>query len=250
MKKSIDTCPQCGKTYKCLGNHWQQSSQCSYPELTDQQIEITTGLLMGDGWLNRGNKNPQLGVKMEESSLPYLYHVSRVFGPLGRDVRLVRTAKEGAEESRKSGFSPEAREENYSDIYQWMSRGNPELHKFDWYGNGKKTWPDDIDLTPTVLKTWYASDGCWDTNNGANRIKIGMANEVENTYKVDQYFEGVGLPTPSNYNIGENGSGRVSCSAVFSSSGTRELFDYMGDALSGFEYKWPEEHHATVDEGE
>jgi len=230
-----DACPQCGTEYQIVASHWGQSS-CEYPSFTDHQREVITGLLMGDGSINRGGKNPFLECGMISPN--YLKYVDGEFGIFGHDVSLKKTAEESAEDCRGRGFSPDAKEENYSDLYHWHSMRHPELQEFaEWYSTGTKVWPSDIELTPTVLKHWYCGDGHWDNSGVQNYIKIAMANEVENTEKVDQMFENVGLPSPSNYNISE-----TNCVAEFTVGQSKELWKYMGEPLPDFGYKWPERY--------
>lgn len=231
-------CHQCGNNYKKIGNHWIQSSSCNYKEFTDSQREIITGLLMGDGCINIGGKNPLLQVGMISPN--YLQYVSDEFGILGSDVKLVETAAESAESARKTKFNPNAKKENYSDKYLWRSISHPELHEFNnWYNSGKKVWPENIELTPTVLKHWYCGDGCWNNSGTINRIQIGISNEVNETEKVSQIFENVGLSAPSNYNIYERKDGNTDCTAEFTVDQSKELWEYMGEPLPDFEYKWP-----------
>jgi len=147
-------CPECGEKYKQLGQHWTGS--CSAPQLTKQQYDIVVGLLMGDGNLRRNGKNPHIKIVMISPN--YLEYLDEMFGCLGTGIRLTQTAAESAKRNRDSGFSPNAKEENYSDLYQWRTRSLPELHDFNWYKTGKKVWPEDIELTPTVLKHLYCGD--------------------------------------------------------------------------------------------
>jgi len=235
-----DVCPQCGTEYKSVAKHWSQSS-CEYPSFTDHQREIITGLLMGDGWIDRHNKNPLL--RCEMISPNYLKYVDGEFEIFGKGVSLKQTAEESAEHCRDNGFGPDAKEENYSDVYSWRSMCHPELQKFaEWYSTGIKVWPSDIELTSTVLKHWYCGDGTWNNSGGNNCIKISMANEIENTDKVDKMFENVGLPSPSNYTISERKDGSERCVAEFTVGQSKELWEYMGNPLPDFGYKWPERY--------
>jgi len=238
----METCPQCGNEYKEIGKHWSKSLSCEYPPLSDHQREITVGLLMGDGNLNRCNKNPRLRVKMISPN--YLEYLDSEFDIFGTGVRLRHTAEENAKRTRESGFSPDAEAENYSDVYEWLSRTHPALSEFEsWYASGEKVWPTDIELTPTVLKHWYCGDGHWDNRTTNNRIQISMSNEVENTDKVERIFKNVGLPTPNNWKIAERPSGGKICEAHFTVEQSHELWEYMGKPLPDFEYKWPERYH-------
>jgi len=231
-------CHNCLNEYELIANHWNQSD-CNYPKLSEDQNEIATGLLMADAWINRHNETPRIQCNMISQN--YLEYIDQQFGIFGKGVSLEKTAEENAKENRNSGFHPNAKKENYSDTYLWRSMRHPEIQEFtDWYSTGKKVWPSDIELTPTVLKHWYCGDGHWNNSHSQNYIKIAMANEVENIDKVDQMFENVGLPSPSNYAI----SG-THCNAEFTVEQSKELWEYMSEPLPDFEYKWPEQYRKS-----
>lgn len=237
---SKTTCYECGNEYKQIGIHWT-TGLCEHPSFSERQREILTGLVMGDGHINRSSKNPHIVCEMIMKE--YLEYISGIFGVLGGDVSLLMTAEENAKRSRDYGFSPDADPSNYSDVYRWSSMCHPELQEFaDWYATGEKVWPADIELTPTVLKHWYCGDGHWHDSGSHNCIRISMSNEVDHTDKIDTLFETVGLPAPSNYNICERIDGSRRCSAEWTVAQSKELWEYMGDPLPGFEYKWPEEY--------
>jgi hypothetical protein len=235
-----NVCKQCGRKFERLAQHWSQSNNCQYPPLSQYQREVATGLLMGDGSIDRSSKNACLQSVMISQN--YLEHVDKQFGRFGNGVSLHQTAAESAQHNCKSGFSPDADADDYSDVYHWRSMRHPNLTEFAaWYDSGSKVWPDDIELTPTVLKHWYCGDGTYDNNGYNNRIRISMSNEIDNTDKVDAMFENVGLPTPSNYATSERSDGSLRCNAQFTVEKSRKLWDYMGDPLPDFEYKWPED---------
>jgi len=229
----MDTCPQCGNEYKSISIHWERGS-CEHPSLTNKQREIITGLLMGDGYINRNSKNPYVQSNMITHD--YLKYVDRKLGIFGNGVSLYRTAKESAKQAKDRNFSPNAEEKNYSDVYRWQSKCHPELQEFaNWYSSGKKVWPANIELTPTVLKHWYCGDGSF-SNSGCEYIKIGMWNEVNRADTISKMFEKAGLPNPT-YCVEEH-----NCVAQFSVFQSEELWEYMGGPLPGFEYKWPDRH--------
>jgi hypothetical protein len=202
---------------------------------------MVTGILMGDGSINRHRKNPYIQIGMISPN--YLKYVAQQFGVLGSDVKIYRTAEELAKENRDSGFHPNADADDYSDMYRWQSMRHPELSEFaDWYSNGEKVWPEDIELTPTVLKHWYCGDGSWSNSSSANYIQIAMANEIKNTDKVDEIFKKSGLPSPNNYGIGKNQNENKICNALFTVEQSKELWEYMGEPLPDFEYKWPDRY--------
>lgn len=197
---------------------------------------------MGDGSvISEENRNPKLTASM--ISPEYLEYVNEKFGVFSGTVSLKKTAAEQANRTRESGFSLSAKEENYNDVYQLQIMRHPELKKFrEWYDSGEKVWPNNIDLTPIVLKHWYCGDGHYNNHNTSNHIEIAMSNEVENLGKVDNMFERAGLPSPSNYNIYERENGYIKCDAVFSVEESFVLWEYMGEPLPDFRYKWPVEN--------
>ena len=209
------------------------SSDCSHVSLSKNQREIITGLLMGDGNISRNGVNPYLRCKMISEN--YLHYIDNEFGVLGRGVSQILTASESAEQVRESGFYTDADAADYSDVYKWCTVSHPEIQDFaDWYSSGEKVFPKSLNLTPTVLKHWYCCDGHY-TNN----IQIAMSKESNNKDKIDELFENSGLPKPSNYN------GRKNCDAVFTVDDSHELWQYMGEPLPDFEYKWPEEYRES-----
>jgi hypothetical protein len=235
-------CPDCGEDYQQLGNHWSLSESCSHPNLTEKQIETTVGLMMGDGYINNNSKNCSLQIKTITPN--YLENLDTLFRCMGRGVKLKRTSKEAAKQNRERGFDANAKEENYSDVYFWSTRSHPKFNEFrEWYSSGEKIWPEDIELTPTVLKHWYVGDGNYNNYYSNNQIRIASSNEIENEEKISEYFTHVGLPKPSNFNTYERKSGGNSGYISWNVEDSKELFEYMGEPLPDFEYKWPEEYH-------
>jgi len=236
----MEKCPQCGNGYKSLAHHCNYSPS-HRPNLTEKQLEITIGLLMGDGNIHRQNKTCHLRTTMTNNN--YLRYLDNVFGFLSNGVKSGRTAGKSAKNNINSGSNPHADSKNYSNLYRWNSVPHPKFNEFrEWYSSGEKVWPEDIELTPTVLKHWYVGDGNYDNHNTNNCMRIAMSNEVENTEKVSKYFTNVGLPKPSNYSIYERDDGGKNCSAKWSVEDSYTLWGYMGEPLPDFEYKWPEEY--------
>lgn len=189
---------------------------------------------MGDGYLCRTNKNPRLKVQM--ISLNYLEYLDEIFGCLSTGVSLTKTAEESAKDMRERNFSAVTQTEDCSDVYELYTASLPELNSFNWYKSGKKVWPDDIILTSTTLKHWFVCDGSFYNNS----ISIPTSKEVENMDKIDMYFERVGLPSASNHYTGvQKYNDNKYCEISFSQSKSEELFEYMGEPLPDFEYKWP-----------
>lgn len=235
-----ELCPKCGNKYERLSQHWAFNEN-HRQSFTDKQKQIIAGLTMGDGHISEKHKNPHIVCNM--SSPNYLKFLDREFGILSNGVTFLTTAEENAKRDRCSGFNLNAKSENYSDMYRWKCKTHPELEEFaEWYSTGRKIWPQDIELTPIVLKHWYCGDGCRDISKSKGSIEISMANEINNLEKVNQIFENVELPAPSNYNINKRKSGGRRCSAQWTVDQSKELWEYMGEPLPDFEYKWPEQY--------
>lgn len=236
----VKECPECGNNYKKIGRHWHAKPKHK-PELGEKLQEIITGLLMGDGCVTKNGENARLEVNMTNKK--YLKFLQSKLGVLSSDISLKRSAEDSYLENKNRLPDSNLNKENYSEIYHLRTCTHKGFNKYrEWYSSGEKVWPQNINLTPAVLKHWYVTDGHYDTKKSHERIKIAMANEIKNREKVNSYFEEKDLPPPSNYNISERKSGGKSCVAVFSKSASEDLFDYMGSPPQGFKYKWPENY--------
>jgi len=234
------SCPNCSNKYSRISQHWRFSPD-HRPKFTQHQKEVITGLLMGDGCISTSNKNPYIVCNM--TSPNYLKYIDEIFSILGNGVRLSKTSRKSAKEDRESEFNINGSEDDYSDVYSWQSRSHPTLNNWaEWYSTGKKVWPEDIELTPTVLKHWYCGDGTWESRGTSNCISFAVANEIDNTDKIDKLFTNVGMPSPSNYNKSKRNDGTFKCNAVFTVNGSHDLWEYMGEPLPDFHYKWPEQY--------
>lgn len=206
---------------------------------------------MGDGSIGNKSKKNQL-LKVAWSSQDQCDWLDESLGWLSTGVKLNQTAEELADKNKRSGFSPTAKKENYSDMYRIRTRSHPYITSLtSWYGESKydkKTWPQNIHLSPTVLLLLYISDGYYSDKNGERRIEISLNNEKDNEKKFSSYFKQVGLPCHSNWIIYEG----KECTARWTVSDSKELFSYMdksplmdNEVPDGFEYKFPTEHDGT-----
>lgn len=188
---------------------------------------------MGDGTLGKNSKNACVKAKM--TSPEYLEYLDCLLDNESLGVRKVMTGEENARRMRDSGFRPNANGEDYKDVYVLRSRCHPDLNQFrDWYTPDGKVWPNDIDLTSTVLTHLYVCDGHWACNGSRNNITISAVNERENKDKVTSLFTKAGLPEPLSWGEGED-----VCYARWSAEDSEVLFDYMDGPLPDFEYKFP-----------
>jgi len=122
----------------------QRGKRPNHVELTDELCEFLDGLLLGDG--NIHPRHAGAAYQHRDSNIEYLEWLSDKLEEFGLE---------------RSG-----------EIYEYEQRGLPdghyktkdyiELNEFyrRWYDDdGKKTIPEDLDLTPTVLMNWYVGDG-------------------------------------------------------------------------------------------
>jgi len=234
------SCPKgCGE-YEHIGQHWSKGEVCSEPLLSQNQKEIITGCLMGDRYVDYTDKNPSFGIIVCNEE--YLEYLDEIFGVFTTGVRVENTAQESVEKAHKYNFRPNAKVENYSEQYILSTRNLEQIKEFaDWYSSGNKVFPENIKLTPIVLKHWYVCDGSYQIKEESKRgnIIISMNNEREFKDKIESYFEkyvGVSVDRWREY---KTDKGRIDCSAVFHADTTEQLLEYMGSPLPGFKYKWP-----------
>ena len=219
-------CPNCGEVFSSLAMHWYHGS-CPYPELGSRRREILTGLLLGDGSIPEVPGNHSFRLPMINRR--FLEWFNERMEYLTTGVRLVHTAAKLAEDNRESGFSPTAEAENYHDTYVVRTRAHPYFNELrSWYDSGQKRFPAGLELTPTLTKFWYVSDGYLDVGQwGRPRIEIKARNESDRPDFLVSLFRDVGFnPVFKRHEL------RFTC------DDTEALIEWMGDPPAGFEYKW------------
>lgn len=223
-------CNSCEEQYKRLAQHWALSD-CEPQKFTDEQKEILTGLVMGDATVANRGKNPYIQVIMTNKK--YLEQLSKKFKHLSSDVNLSQTASESANSDLKTGFNEKASAKNYKDVYSWRTITHEQNKVFsEWYSDEGKQFPHDIELSSTTLKHWYVCDGGL-VGHKKDTIGISVVNESNSKSKIDDLFRRKDLPTPSHYNESEN-----RCKAVWTKQDSKKLFNYMGEPVTGFAYKF------------
>lgn len=246
-------CEQCGNEYKKVATHWVQSKSCNYPELDQLRKDILVGSLMGDGAIQDKEMENQ-SIKVNWSSKEQCQWLDEELGWMSTGVTLVQTAEEAAEKNGGTDFNGSTVSSDpadWSDAYRVRARSHPFITEMTtgWYGDSgyeKKVWPEDIYLSPTVLLLWFVGDGSYKNDGTNRRIAIALNNEEGNEEKIDQYFQRVDQPEPSNWY--SSGSYR----ARWNIDQSKSLFEYMSQSPlmddgppRGFEYKFPEEYGGT-----
>jgi len=233
-------CPNCEFVSSQLAKHWS-SNNCDYPKLNEHQRDVLTGILMGDGSINlsKGNQNPRFRIDMYEPSLPYLnYLSSKIFPVITTSVSEGETAKSSCE---RNSNTIEKNLKRSHDMYYLSSRRMPFIKEYEeWYINGHKFWPcEDINMNPTIFKHLYVGDGHLYKKSESYYISIAANDQYEIIDEVVSMFNDVGL----NPNIvTHDRRDRIDVEIRFNKDDTESIFNWIGEPLPGFEYKWPEKY--------
>jgi hypothetical protein len=219
-------CPVCNSEYSRIGTHWA-NGKCSV-SLSEKQLQVSQGLLLGDGTLSQTGANPRLQVACVKKE--YLEHLDDIFGVMSAGVYKHRTPEQLAENSNFEA-------EDFSETYMWQSRRSDAFDCLvNWYTPDKMI-PESLELSPLTLKHWYCGDGTLHTQG---HIRISATGFYDNKETVESLFTNEGLPSPSNWNTSSSSLVKKSAAIVFTKNDTRALFDYMGEPVIGYKYKWPD----------
>lgn len=222
-------CPSCEKEFERLGLHWWHGS-CPYPEIDSVLRDRLLGLLAGDGSIpkQQGGNNSIFHIPL--NNLRFLRWLDTELGVLSTGVKRKKTAEQLAQNNRDSGFSPEAKSENYRDMYTIWTRTHPFFNELrgKWYRTGSKRIPDDFEITPRIAKFWYISDGYLDVGRwGRPRIEIKARTERGRSEFLLELFRRVGFEP-----VFHRSEIRFTC------DDTERFIKWIGECPPGFEYKW------------
>lgn len=212
------SCPTCSEQFESLGTHFRYHDHRK--PVTDKQHEIISGLLMGDGTIygRRDDRGDNAFLSVTMSNENFIDFLVDEFGWLSRN--------------KHSSYT------DGKEYYVFQTRSHPDLNKYKSWYQPNKIWPE-IEITPTMLKYLYISDGTYDTNNSHKRIMIACAKEGTNSDKIERMFKDSGYPISHTYHYERKG--RADDYQIwFDVNATEKIFESIGDPLPGFEYKWPE----------
>lgn len=206
------SCPSCEKEYKQLSEHWRQSG-CNYPEITERQWRILEGMMLGDARLvSKKNRIPYL--ELSNTKKEFLEWFDAEMGCMSTGVR---------EHGKPL-------EDHHKQAYVCSTRTHPSFSYFNsWYKSGEKK-PPYVELDRLKMMCWYCSDGCVNTSEKRRptaRLSSRKPDVVKQRMK--KMIEDIGFnPTWSYSHL------------VFTADETERLFDWLGEPLPGFRYKFPE----------
>jgi len=231
------TCPQCDEKFEKLGVHWARGS-CDYPTPDSQIDEILTGLFMGDGSLAaHDSENPYM--RWNNTNKEFLDHVDSLMDWLTTGVRLKKTAETSAEQTIERNHTDwDYDPDNFEAIYGTRTRRLPYFRKFkEWYEDSQKRYPSDLELTPTVAKYWYVSDGTlnW-MRQSSVRVVFACQNESDRPEYITSLFNSVGFDVKQNKHM-----------YYLSVEDSEQFLEWVGEPVPGFEYKWEIESRETYE---
>lgn len=190
-------------------------SSCSYPHITNRQFEILKGVLMGDGYLDRNDGKPRL--TLITTNLEFLNWLKQELDVLAGSLKVRNTENTGFEGGKTQ--------------FRLNTVRHPELRELNWYSTQKR-YPDELELTPLLLKMWYVGDGglhYYYKNDNSHRaeLRISCLNEFDREDYLRELFSELPVnPWFSSPNI------------EFGVEDTTHLLNWMGRPPSGFKYKW------------
>jgi hypothetical protein len=214
-------CPFCGKSYKQIALHWR-GKKCNRPSFTDEQIEIMSGLLLGDGDIKPGTDGSIFRLRM--TNKPFVEWVSSKLSPLSRGVFLSQNSTKQKESALRAELEGVTEDSDFKDLYGIRTVTHPQINQLrDWYSSGKKRYPDSI--TEEMLRMWYVTDG--NKHPYGMRITCDAQKDVKEDV-IDMIKEIDYIENPS-----FNKDGTITITADESREFMRNT-----EAPSGFEYKW------------
>lgn len=201
--KNLSECRYCGGAFQHLGKHVSQSN-CKLPELTETQEEIVIGILMGDGTITEGVSNCKFALSMINEE--FVNWIKSELEPFSSTVTVQKTENK--------------------DLYRLTTTPHSYFTELrSWYSSGSKRFPNDLELTPLILKMWYVTDG--GRSNGYPRITA--ANEDNR----EKYLCSLFNPLP--FRVKWDGEKDIQ----INSNDVDGFYQYIGSPPPGFDYKWP-----------
>lgn len=219
------TCHRCGNKYDRLSLHWGMSD-CSFPKITDTQREIITGLIMSDAHISKPSRNGLIDISSTNEK--FIHHIDNILGVISCGVNEGPDSKRQKENYTRTNSGGELYE--FNDVYRLHTHTHPEfgVMRDRWYTEDGKKYPEDLELTPTSARYWYAGDGgIQKRESGNHRVQITCSNESDRSEFLLSIFD----TTPVSPNF--------SSDRLYTSHNEGLKFlEWIGDSIPGYEYKW------------
>lgn len=205
-------CPNgCGE-YVNLGKHWSGNSSCNYPELSDFQIDVIEGLIMGDASINHQSSDWNARLDLSVVSEDFAKKAQKDLDWLSNNLSI--REKDGKSKNNQ---------------YRLLTYCHPEISNIynTWYPGGKKSFPDNLQLNRTNLTYWYLGDGSLSFNDsGSAYARIRCNNEIHRPDYLTNLFKEIGIKAYAS-----------SDEIRISTSDTKKFLD-MVQSVDDLSYKW------------
>jgi transposase len=194
--------------------------QRSNISLSEYQHELVKGVLMGDGCVQRRDRetqNPYFCVTMKNKE--FIEWLSVELDNISPDFR-----------KRKGKYAETL------DNTQWTIKtySHPVFRQYaTWYSSGEKKWPTDEEITELELKMLYVTDGSPVKHPDNWAAKISAINEKDRKDKVTKMFD-----RSLDIDISWHSSNKSTNGVIYIPAGQADVI-WDQDAVPGFEYKWP-----------
>ncbi len=227
-------CPTCGEEFTYVGLHWNRGS-CGYPEIPESVEERLIGILMGDGNVeSRDGKNGYMRITSVTNE--FLEWIKQTCPWLFTEVRVTKTPEQSRE--YVEDYVEDASDYTFRTIYELKTRSHPYFKHLreKWYPNNEKYFPDALDLTPEMVRMWYAADGYIASGSESLPPTIRADNEMRRPEYLRELFNEHGFdPSVGGGDIRFNGEDRD------------RFLKWIGDPVPGFEYKWERQSREHYD---
>lgn len=230
-------CHSCGGEFERVGQHYARGD-CSFPDISEHDMQILRGLLLGDGYVTRRDTDsPRFSI--DNTNKEFLQWLSKELDVPTNGVRVVKEDID-SDDSKLDRLSDDP---SFADQYRLDVICHPQLTELaSWYDDGDKQIPSDIDATPTVIKYWYVSDGSLD---GA-AMSFACCNYADQQKAVESLFASCGVDSSDlTWSVTDH-----STAVTVLTDAAADLFNVMGRPPKGFHYKWPEGVDVKDEHGE
>jgi len=203
------TCVECGGSYDMVAKHYNMSD-CQLPQPSEKEKEAIKGMVMSDGHIGNRDRTPRLDVQMiNPSALEEFAEEIPSFHPKVWDTGKTTDAD--------------------NKIFRLCTISHPWLEEVaQSYESGKKQYPENLELTPTMAKWWYVGDGSliWKDAAQHGYVQIACQNEKENTEKLENILSDF---SPTVHTYGD---------CCLDTENSKKFLQYIGDPVPGMRYKW------------
>lgn len=203
--------------------------------LSQDNIDIIHGCLLGDGWLKRSNVNTSFGKKNVNYD-----HIELVAKSLFGEKFKLRIS--GPYIPKKRSIINGRKILSCRPVFSIHSLVHPELNDLysKWYSNGKKVIPRDLEINKVVLLHWFLDDGYsqykYTKKNGTRAVSIVLCSErflqEDQKYICEKIYESLGLK----FSLLKRGK---YIRMELSKKDTSKFFDIIGPCpVPSMAYKW------------